>query len=346
VNLFPWDKYIEDNATTTKLLPWDKWVERRKRISATSLHSASRPNNLEHEKQPPPTTNYIELSAIYDRCNPTSNTTSVSGRARLKYNFVEAYWRTLIGDSTRDGEFPAPASYGRIFEILHVRHEIAAENEIFSPTESTHILAKIIRECYPNSSRDEWVSRLVALRNSSQKALKEEEFQREKAMRAQYLADDEHVSDYLDGPLVSSEAVRSQHGSQGQHSNDELWLTDEEDSTHLAARAQVPFAPEVPWASKYIGGFTWDYDDRMKQVMRNRNLFYTSEGYLGLAPASATDGDKVCVLLGCNTPVILREKDDETYELVGAGYLHGFMHGEALDMLERGEKKLEDFVLS
>jgi hypothetical protein len=52
------------------------------------------------------------------------------------------------------------------------------------------------------------------------------------------------------------------------------------------------------------------------------------------------------VLLGCNTPVVLREKRDETYELIGAGYLHGFMQGEALDILKRGEKKIEDFVLS
>lgn len=40
----------------------------------------------------------------------------------------------------------------------------------------------------------------------------------------------------------------------------------------------------------------------------------------------------VCILFGCNVPVILRQ-DSQTgrYELVGESYIYGIMEGEALD---------------
>jgi hypothetical protein len=90
-----------------------------------------------------------------------------------------------------------------------------------------------------------------------------------------------------------------------------------------------------------VGSFTWDYSDRMAQVTRNRVLFCTSKDYIGLAPHFGQAGDKICVLLGCNTPVVIREKDDVTYELIGDAYVYEFMQGEALDCIERGEAELE-----
>lgn len=73
----------------------------------------------------------------------------------------------------------------------------------------------------------------------------------------------------------------------------------------------------------------------MAQVTCNRTLFCTSKDYIGLASHFTQDGDKICVLLGCDTPVIIREKDDMTQELICAAYLHGFMQGEAFDYIER-----------
>jgi hypothetical protein len=40
----------------------------------------------------------------------------------------------------------------------------------------------------------------------------------------------------------------------------------------------------------------------------------------------------VCILFGCNVPVLLRKDLFDTYQLVGESYIYGIMDGEALDI--------------
>ncbi|TGO50066.1 hypothetical protein BOTNAR_0407g00050 [Botryotinia narcissicola] len=61
-----------------------------------------------------------------------------------------------------------------------------------------------------------------------------------------------------------------------------------------------------------------------------RTLFRTRKGYLGIGAQSLRPCDEVWVLAGASVPFILRRGEDEFYELVGEVYLHGVMHGEAL----------------
>ncbi|CZR69172.1 related to heterokaryon incompatibility protein het-6 [Phialocephala subalpina] len=75
-----------------------------------------------------------------------------------------------------------------------------------------------------------------------------------------------------------------------------------------------------------------------------RRFFRTAEGYYGIGPLIVEEGDVICVLLGGRTPFILRPVGDD-YSLVGECYVHGFMHGEAIEMMERGERELENFVI-
>jgi len=56
------------------------------------------------------------------------------------------------------------------------------------------------------------------------------------------------------------------------------------------------------------------------------------------------EGDLICIPLGCCHPVILR-KVEEHYVNLGEAYVDGYMYGEAMEMLERGELKLEEFEL-
>lgn len=45
-------------------------------------------------------------------------------------------------------------------------------------------------------------------------------------------------------------------------------------------------------------------------------------------------GDLICILLGSKVPVVLREHEAGIgYDFVGAAYVHGIMHGEALAIL-------------
>jgi hypothetical protein len=80
-------------------------------------------------------------------------------------------------------------------------------------------------------------------------------------------------------------------------------------------------------------------------VLRSgKGLITTSKGYIGLAPSSTERGDKVCVLLGCKVPLILRPIDDY-FQVIGDAYIHGIMHGEAVEGVESGVCAFRDFEL-
>ena len=62
-----------------------------------------------------------------------------------------------------------------------------------------------------------------------------------------------------------------------------------------------------------------------------------------LGPKVMEKGDVVCVLFGGKMPFVLRPWNDGKFLLVGECYVHGFMQGEALELLERGEIDEEMF---
>ncbi|KAI9898589.1 hypothetical protein N3K66_006949 [Trichothecium roseum] len=61
-----------------------------------------------------------------------------------------------------------------------------------------------------------------------------------------------------------------------------------------------------------------------------RRLIRTVRGYLGLASFRAEVGDKVAIIKGCPTPLVLRKVSGEAerYQVVGDVYVHGAMFGE------------------
>ncbi|KAI0597439.1 heterokaryon incompatibility protein-domain-containing protein [Biscogniauxia sp. FL1348] len=72
-----------------------------------------------------------------------------------------------------------------------------------------------------------------------------------------------------------------------------------------------------------------------------RRLFLTERGSVGLAPRDACVGDEVHIILGASSPFFLRSIGEESgnedkghmfpsYTIIGNGYLHGKMSGEAL----------------
>lgn len=63
----------------------------------------------------------------------------------------------------------------------------------------------------------------------------------------------------------------------------------------------------------------------------------TKKGYFGMLIQNAEKGDHVCIIMGSTVPFILREVDvaqsrSTTFVIVGEGYIHGIMNGEALTM--------------
>lgn len=81
--------------------------------------------------------------------------------------------------------------------------------------------------------------------------------------------------------------------------------------------------------------------DRLSLVL-NYVAFWTSDGYLGWGPPGMADGDVVCVIMGCNVPVVLRSVGDH-YIHVGPCWVLGLMNGEALDQASNGLREYSDF---
>lgn len=74
--------------------------------------------------------------------------------------------------------------------------------------------------------------------------------------------------------------------------------------------------------------------------MRKR-LIVTEQGFVGMAPWQARQGDIICVLYGCHVPVLLR-RHGEGCKFIGECYVDGFMKGE---ILCQPESQDVDFIL-
>ncbi|KAK4171220.1 heterokaryon incompatibility protein-domain-containing protein [Triangularia setosa] len=62
-------------------------------------------------------------------------------------------------------------------------------------------------------------------------------------------------------------------------------------------------------------------------------LMVTSNGRIGMVIDKAMKGDLVCILFGCNVPILLRKSEcGGSYRLIGECFLDGYMNGEALDL--------------
>ena len=72
----------------------------------------------------------------------------------------------------------------------------------------------------------------------------------------------------------------------------------------------------------------------VREMTRARRFFVTADRYMGLAPGEAREGDRVAVVYGCSTPVLIRGIGDGEAEwrLVGECYVYGLMDGEAVTM--------------
>ncbi|KAH7312693.1 heterokaryon incompatibility protein-domain-containing protein, partial [Stachybotrys elegans] len=64
----------------------------------------------------------------------------------------------------------------------------------------------------------------------------------------------------------------------------------------------------------------------------NLCIFLTSKGFMGLGSESMFPEDEVWIVKGSRAPLILRRQAVGLHELVGGAYVHGLMHGEALDL--------------
>lgn len=81
-----------------------------------------------------------------------------------------------------------------------------------------------------------------------------------------------------------------------------------------------------------------DAVERLWRFSRTHRFVITRNGRLGMAPNEAQKSDIVCILLGCDVPVLVRPGKDENdpVKIVGSCYVHGIMAGEVMNWIEKG----------
>lgn len=88
-----------------------------------------------------------------------------------------------------------------------------------------------------------------------------------------------------------------------------------------------------------------DRPSRFADVILNQHTFFTTpDGYMGIGSRTMQVGDDVCLFFGGEVLFLLRPVG-EVYLLIGECYVHGLMHGEAVEMLKSGALKEQWFDL-
>ena len=67
----------------------------------------------------------------------------------------------------------------------------------------------------------------------------------------------------------------------------------------------------------------------MSDYCRNRSLFRTKQGHLGLGPKTTAAGDQLSILLNSPVPFVMRSQEANQFGIVGEAYCFGFMADEA-----------------
>ncbi len=93
--------------------------------------------------------------------------------------------------------------------------------------------------------------------------------------------------------------------------------------TLLDASIPISRAIFLPEASRCL--------DKLRIACRDRALFITENGHLGMAPDCVSTNDEICVLFGTWKPVILRSISQTQHRVVGGdSYVHGPMNAEPI----------------
>lgn len=72
-----------------------------------------------------------------------------------------------------------------------------------------------------------------------------------------------------------------------------------------------------------------------------RVLLKTSGDHVGIGPLDTREGDEICVLLGCDVPMVIRSDSNGRYKIIGESYVSGISSNEAmLGPLPRGYREV------
>jgi hypothetical protein len=73
-------------------------------------------------------------------------------------------------------------------------------------------------------------------------------------------------------------------------------------------------------------------EDSLQKWGAGKRFSRTLAGRLARVPSNALRTDLICVIHGSEVPYVVRLQEDGTYVIIGECYVHGIMHGEALQL--------------
>lgn len=74
------------------------------------------------------------------------------------------------------------------------------------------------------------------------------------------------------------------------------------------------------------------------------SLATTKHEYMGFAQPGVEVGDVVCIIFGCDVPMVARRVEHDRLLMIGQGRFYGMMDGELMDKLEEGAFEKQDLV--
>ena len=251
------------------------------------------------------------LPAMMGIKNPNTafhpGTTEVEITDYVPQSRLDMYWRTLITDRFRD-EHPAPETCGQAMRISFRRalsntaaqfhKDLATGDEFIRQWESRW--KNILEEnaAWESLLLPDEMTPLVGINKRIKFKAPTNIFQHEQMARSQSGKGDNIV--FLTG---------------GEFPNmPEEWLD---------------LGDNLPWDQRLEA----EYMLEKRKCQNMRKLVIIHPGGLGLAPDSVQIGDEVWILAGSQVPFILRSVDGSPrrYKLIGEAYVHGIMHGEAME---------------
>ena len=85
-----------------------------------------------------------------------------------------------------------------------------------------------------------------------------------------------------------------------------------------------------PWENEVVTD--QEKEDFLRHVFhrcKGQAFFRTSSNHIGVGVRGAREGDQICILLGCNTPMVIRADSNGRYKIIGESYVSGLSRNEA-----------------
>ncbi|GAB1318313.1 Heterokaryon incompatibility domain-containing protein [Madurella fahalii] len=319
-------KHIDNTTTQTLLSPAGSWSRLRLRASVVDTIVETGNDRTSHINSAiilDPS--WFELTLLLKTPYPGT------GQRR-----TEVLWRTLCADQDASSTInPAPARFAELFKEL-VSAMVVVRAEIEEEASQEPDPAPDCAMCFVQAmkkAKEMWVR--VGWDRLSPAEIHEQTNSRPRLLwRPEY--------GWLAYTLVKLQALAVTE--QGQNADTPNWEELETFYGNPSYVMRVVTGKEKSLVQPNDASFFNSFRKRYGK----RKLFVTEKGYLGLGPASTAVGDMVCILPGAAGPFVFRKDegggiglDDDNVDvecgeirklrLVGESYIHGIMHGEAVE---------------